>query len=230
MELISTVLTPGNISYFLDGLLTTLQFAVISIFFSFLLGTVLALVINYAPKAIAYLGTMFIEIYRNTPLLLWILFGRFGITKGFGLPPYTAVMLMFVFFFSAIICETMRSGLNAISKGQYEAAASQGFNFPQTLAYIVLPQAIRAVTPQLLSTLITIIKDTSFLATISIADLIYQGRAVMAQYTTIPEKVFTYGVLIMIYFTVNFSLSLLVRYLSKPGRGRKTAKTNIEMG
>lgn len=230
MELISTVMTPGNIRYLIDGLEMTLQFAVVSIFFSFLLGTVLALVINYAPRPIAYLGTIFIEIYRNTPMLLWILFGRFGITKGFGLSPYNAVMLMFVFFFSAIICETMRSGLNAISKGQYEAAASQGFSFPQALRYIVLPQAVRAVTPQLLSTLITIIKDTSFLATISFADLIYQGRAVMAQYVTIPEKVFVYGLLILIYFTVNFSLSLLVRYLSKPGRGRKTVKPKLDAG
>lgn len=179
MDIISSIFTPGNIRYFLSGLEATLQFAVIAIFFSFILGTLLALVINYGPKMLMCAGMFFVEMYRNTPLLLWVLFGRFGVAKAFGVDSYAAVMIMFVFFFSAIVCETMRSGLNSINKGQHEAAASQGFGFGGALRYILVPQAAKSVTPQLLSTLITIIKDTSFLSTIAIGELMYQGRAVM---------------------------------------------------
>ena len=229
MDIISSVFTPGNIRYFMTGLEATLQFAVLAIFFSFILGTILSLIINYGPKPLAYLGMLFVELYRNTPLLLWVLFGRFGVAKAFRLDPYVAVMVMFVFFFSAIVCETMRSGLNSINKGQHEAAASQGFSFAGTLRYILVPQAIKAVTPQLLSTLITIIKDTSFLSTISIAELMYQGRAVMAQYVTVTEKIVCYGIIIAIYFTINFALSLLVRHLTNKQKSQKTASTHLKL-
>lgn len=230
MEIISSVFTPGNVRYFLTGLEATLQFAVLSILFSFVLGTVLALIINYAPKLLGYPAMLFVELYRNTPLLLWVLFGRFGVAKAFRLDSYVAVMVMFVFFFSAIVCETMRSGLNAINKGQFEAAASQGFSFAGMLRYILVPQAIKAVMPQLLSTLITIIKDTSFLSVISIAELMYQGRAVMAQYVTVSEKIVCYGIIIAIYFTINFSLSLLVRHLSNKQKSQKSVGTSLKLG
>ncbi|MDD3027364.1 MAG: amino acid ABC transporter permease [Erysipelotrichaceae bacterium] len=230
MEIISSVFTPGNVRYFLTGLEATLQFAMLSILFSFVLGTVLALVINYAPKLLGYPAMLFVELYRNTPLLLWVLFGRFGVAKAFRLDSYMAVLVMFVFFFGAIVCETMRSGLNAINKGQFEAAASQGFSFAGMLRYILVPQAIKLVMPQLLSTLITIIKDTSFLSVISIAELMYQGRAVMAQYVSVSEKIVCYGIIIAIYFTINFSLSLLVRHLSNKQKSRKPVGTSLKLG
>ncbi|MDD3810193.1 MAG: amino acid ABC transporter permease [Erysipelotrichaceae bacterium] len=230
MEIISSVFTPGNVRYFLTGLEATLQFAMLSILFSFVLGTVLALVINYAPKLLGYPAMLFVELYRNTPLLLWVLFGRFGVAKAFRLDSYMAVLVMFVFFFGAIVCETMRSGLNAINKGQFEAAASQGFSFAGMLRYILVPQAVKLVMPQLLSTLITIIKDTSFLSVISIAELMYQGRAVMAQYVSVSEKIVCYGIIIAIYFTINFSLSLLVRHLSNKQKSRKPVGTSLKLG
>lgn len=230
MEIISSVFTPGNVRYFLTGLESTLQFAMLSILFSFVLGTVLALVINYAPKLLGYPAMLFVELYRNTPLLLWVLFGRFGVAKAFRLDSYMAVLVMFVFFFGAIVCETMRSGLNAINKGQFEAAASQGFSFAGMLRYILVPQAVKLVMPQLLSTLITIIKDTSFLSVISIAELMYQGRAVMAQYVSVSEKIVCYGIIIAIYFTINFSLSLLVRHLSNKQKSRKPVGTSLKLG
>ena len=217
----ANVLTSSNIDYFISGLLLTLQFALINIFFSFLVGLVLALARNYGNKLLRGIVIGYVEVFRNTPLLLWLLFARFALTRAFGLQPYTAVVVMFVCFFASILCEQIRSGINAIAKGQFEAAQSQGFTFPQTLLYIILPQAIKMIIPQLLSSLITIIKDTSYLSTIAIADFMYQARAVMANYTGIEEKIACYGVIVIVYFLINFALSCLVRYLSSPKRKKK---------
>ena len=120
------ILTMNNIDYFIRGLLLTLQFALINIFFSFLLGLLLALARNYGNKLLRAIVIAYVEIFRNTPLLLWLLFARFALTRAFGLQPYTAVIIMFVCFFSSILCEQIRSGINSISKGQQEAASSQG--------------------------------------------------------------------------------------------------------
>ena len=221
------ILTMNNIDYFIRGLLLTLQFALINIFFSFLLGLLLALARNYGNKLLRAIVIAYVEIFRNTPLLLWLLFARFALTRAFGLQPYTAVIIMFVCFFSSILCEQIRSGINSISKGQQEAASSQGFNFYQTLRYIILPQAIKMIVPQLLSSLITIIKDTSYLSTIAIADFMYQARAVMANYVLVNEKVACYIIIVVVYFVINFTLSCLVRYLSSPSR-KKRVKTSLE--
>lgn len=224
IESLGNILTPSNISFMLDGVVMTIEFALINIFFSFLLGLILALMRNYGGKLLSGFVMIYVEIFRNTPLLLWLLFARFSLTIAIGLEPYSAVVFMFVCFFASIICEQIRSGFNSISKGQFEAAASQGFNFAQSLLYIVVPQAVKKVIPQLLSTLITIIKDSSYLSTIAIADFMYQARAVMANYPSVDDKIAVYLIIVMVYFVINFTLSCVVRYLSNPNR-KKRGKT-----
>lgn len=81
--------------------------------------------------------------------------------------------------------------------------------------------------PQLLSTLITIIKDTSYLSTIAIADFMYQARAVMANYITVQDKIACYAIIVLVYFIVNFLLSCLVRYLSSDKR-KKNKKYKLK--
>lgn len=224
IDAIMNILTPDNVTFLLEGIAMTLRFAIINVLFSFVLGLVLALMRNYGGKILSGFVMIYVEVFRNTPLLLWLLFARFSLTIAFGLEPYSAVVFMFVCFFASIICEQIRSGFNSISKGQFEAAASQGFNFAQALLYIVIPQAIKKVIPQLLSTLITIIKDTSYLSTIAIADFMYQARAIMANYAAVEDKIAIYIIIVFVYFIINFTLSCLVRYLSNPNR-KKRVKT-----
>lgn len=223
----SHILTSANINYLLKGLLLTLQFSIINILLSFILGLILAIARNYGSKIIKSLVIIYVEIFRNTPLLLWLLFARFALTRAFGIQPYTAVIAMFVCFFASILCEQIRSGINSIPVGQFEAAQSQGFTFVQTLRYIIIPQAVKMLIPQLLSTLITIIKDTSYLSTIAIADFMYQARAVMANYITVQDKVACYAIIVLVYFIFNFLLSCLVRYLSSDKR-KKNKKYKLK--
>ncbi len=223
----SHILTSANINYLLKGLLLTLQFSIINILLSFILGLILAIARNYGSKIIKSLVIIYVEIFRNTPLLLWLLFARFALTRAFGIQPYTAVIAMFVCFFASILCEQIRSGINSIPVGQFEASQSQGFTFVQTLRYIIIPQAVKMLIPQLLSTLITIIKDTSYLSTIAIADFMYQARAVMANYITVQDKIACYAIIVLVYFIVNFLLSCLVRYLSSDKR-KKNKKYKLK--
>lgn len=110
-------------------------------------------------KWAASLVAVYTEFFRCTPNLLWILWIYFTV-KGNKIAVSVFAISLFT---SAVMAEIVRGGLNSISKGQFEAAQSQGFSFIQTSWYIILPQTYRKIIPALLSQVITVIKDTSFL-------------------------------------------------------------------
>ncbi len=125
--------------------------------------------------------------------------------------------LAFTLFTSAVVAEIVRGGLNSIPKGQFEAAASQGFSLFQTLKMIVLPQALRVSIPALLSQVITVVKDTSLLAAVNIAEFTVNGRIVIAQFSGNAAAMFlVYGFMALIYFAICFTLSICVRRLQHP--------------
>ncbi|MGN0699410.1 MAG: ABC transporter permease subunit, partial [Oscillospiraceae bacterium] len=144
--------------YILKGVGFTLGIAFFAVVLGIFVGTVLALARNYCTKGwlniFRYISTAYIEIFRNTPLMLWMFIGlvffpsiEFSaeFTKAFGLSRTEMAVLFkaivaLVLFTSSVIAEIVRGGLNSIPKGQFEAAYSQGFNFVQTLVLIVLPQ------------------------------------------------------------------------------------------
>lgn len=126
----------------------------------YVFGTILALIRTYASgrfKWAASLVAVYTEFFRCTPNLLWILWIYFTV-KGNKIAVSVFAISLFT---SAVMAEIVRGGLNSISKGQFEAAQSQGFSFIQTLWYIILPQTYRKIIPALLSQVITVIKDTS---------------------------------------------------------------------
>ena len=96
-------------------------------------------------------------------------------------------------FTTAVVAEIVRGGLNGIPKGQFDGAASQGFSFWQTLNYIVLPQTFKSIIPALLSQVITIIKDTSFLKAVDIAEFMRNSTVVMGQLRTPTQIITLYG-------------------------------------
>lgn len=158
----------------------------VAVIIGILFGSVLALVRNYCTgktRIFKWLATAYIEIFRNTPLLLWIFICVvFCPTPKFlSKPMFTLtsveVGLLFkacvalVLFTSSVIAEIVRGGLNAVAQGQFEAGHSQGFNTVQIMVYIVLPQAYRSVIPTLLGQCITTIKDSSYLANVAVIEL-----------------------------------------------------------
>lgn len=196
-----------NLVYIMGGFVKTIQISVLAIIFSIVLGTVLALVKSYGPRPLRWLVSAYIELFRCTPNLLWILFIYFTV-QGSDILIST---LAFTLFTSAVMAEIVRGGLNAVPAGQFEAARSQGFGFFGTMGYIILPQTFRTIIPALFSQCTTVIKDSSYLSGINVAEFMYTTNVVMAHAVELNQVLMLYGFVFMLYFALNFGISLLVR-------------------
>jgi putative glutamine transport system permease protein len=216
-QIIADIFTAYNLHFLMIGLGNTLFISVFTVIISIIFGTVLAICRNYGYGIVRGTVSVYIEVFRNTPLLLWMLICIFMLHFGTSMSRGALALTLYT---SAVIAEIMRGGLNSIAKGQFEAARSQGFNFLQTLYLIILPQCFRRVIPSLMSQVITTIKDTSFLAQFAIAEFFFNSKVLMSslpQTTHVTSAhIFTIFVFVaLVYFIINFSLSCMVRKLSK---------------
>ena len=109
------------------------------------------------------------------------------------------------------MAEIVRGGLNALPKGQFEAAQSQGFGFFATMCLIVLPQVFKMIVPALFSQCTTVIKDTSYLRGIDVHEFMRNSAVVMGQASTLQQILLLYGFVLLTYFVLNFAISLAVR-------------------
>lgn len=201
------VFSSANVMFMLGGFVKTLEISALSIFLSLIFGTILALVKAYAAKPFSLIVSAYIELFRCTPNLLWILFIYFTV-KGNDVFIST---LAFTIFTSAVIAEIVRGGLNSIPQSQFEAAQSQGFGFFATMRLIILPQTFKTIIPALFSQCTTVIKDSSYLAGINVAEFMYTSKVVMAKTQSLNEVLLVYGFVFLLYFALNFGISLFVR-------------------
>ncbi len=205
------IFTPVNLKFLFNGLKLTMLIAGSSMLLSLIFGTILAIARNYGRGLIAAVATIYIELFRSTPNLLWILAIRFLVP----IEPMYSGILSFTLFTSAVVAEILRGGFNAVGKGQFEAAYSQGFTFLQTLWYIIMPQCFKYSVPALLSQIITVVKDTAFLWTVSIEEFTGKGMILMGSFGTTAQVFTLFGFMALIYFVINFMLSIIVRGLQK---------------
>lgn len=235
----SIITNPAVLSYIAKGIAFTLVISVVSVLAGLFIGSILALTRNYctSKKTIIFkwLSIAYIEIFRNTPLLLWIfvclvfcpapkflskaMFGLSSVEVGLMFKAVIALIL----FTSSVVAEIVRGGLNSVAIGQFEAGHSQGFTTLQTMRYIVLPQAYRKIIPTLLSQVITTVKDSSYLANVAVIELMARIRQIMSSagsynglgQVNVSDVFVLFGFAGFIYFVINFTLSCYVRYLQK---------------
>src|SRR5699024_2167342 len=217
MEQMQELFTVNNMVFLLDGLYLTLYISVIAIFLSSIFGTILAIMRNQERGLLKWIATIYIEIVRNVPNILWI----FVIFLIFRLKSVDAGVASFTIFTTAALAEIIRGGLNSVAKGEIEAAESQGLANSQIMWHIILPQAIRNMLPAIMSQFVTVIKDTSFLwSVLALKELLGKANILMGRYTATSQVFVLYGLLALIYFVVNFTISQIARKLAKNASNR----------
>lgn len=214
LEIFNQIFTLANVLFMLKGLRMTVIIALCATILSTIFGTLLALIRTYATgkwKWVGALVAVYTEFFRCTPNLLWILWIYFTIKGDKVFVSVFAITL----FTSAVMSEIFRGGLNSIPQGQFEGAQSQGFNFIQTLWYIILPQMYKKVIPALLSQVITIIKDTSFLKMVDVAEFMRNSAVVMGSIYDVRGMLMLFAFEALCYFVICFTISCIVRGYQK---------------
>ncbi len=213
MDLFDVTLVGDYIGPLLKGLIITVELTIIVISASLILAIFVALARLSQFRVIRWITTAYVEIIRSTPLLLQLIYiyyvlPNFGIT----LNPFLAGVVALTINYTAYLSEVYRSGITAISRGQYDAAFSIGMTKALAMRRIILPQAIRIVIPALGNYLISLFKDTALTAVITVQELLFTGQIIAArsfQYFTV------YTIAGFLYFAVGYPATHLVRYLEK---------------
>ncbi len=203
-----------NRQILLEALGQTLGLLAVSGVLSLLCGTVLGSFRVSAVPALRAVGTAYVTVFRNTPLLVVFILVYYGLPELEIRPSvFWRSTLALSLYTSAFVCEAVRSGVNAVAAGQAEAARSIGMGFGQTLRIVVLPQAFRAVIPPLASVMIALAKNTSLVAAFGVADLTFRMRGLINDN---PGDVYViFGGIAMIYVLIVAVISLTARGLER---------------
>lgn len=199
---------------FKDALLLTLQISAVGILLSFIIGFVCALLLSF--KKIFFLSMcagIYTEIARNTPLVLQIFFLYFGLNRiGLELSAFWCASLGLMFLGGGYMCESFRTGLQSVGKSQIESALSLGFKKSQIMRFVLLPQALGVSMPSIAANVIFLIKETSVVSVIALADVLYISKDIISVYSKTYEALF---MLICAYLVVLLPLSIFFSFCEK---------------
>lgn len=201
--------------YFITGTLNTIFLAFFTVLFGVMIGIVIALMKISSNKLLSLIATSYIEFIRGTPLLVQISIVFFAIPIAF--PDITILGMSMERFVPGIIAlsinsgayvaEIIRAGIQAIDKGQMEAARSLGLTHAMAMRFIILPQALRNILPALGNEFVVVIKESSIVSVIGIAELMYSANIVRGAIYRPTEPLL---VAALIYFILTFTLSKLL--------------------
>lgn len=184
----------------------TVRLLVVAGLLSLVWGTILAAMRVGPVRVLNLAGTIYVTLFRNTPLLVILLLifnvlPKLGITWGYFWPNVIALTL----YTSSFVCEALRAGVNSIPLGQAEAARSLGMTFGQSMSQVILPQAFRAVVPPIASVLIALTKNTSLVAIFGLPDLTARMKDLLTDHAS---------ALLWIFFGVALAYIVIVEILS----------------
>ncbi|HCD3412904.1 TPA: ABC transporter permease subunit [Staphylococcus aureus] len=167
-------------SFFLKGIKITILISLIGVALGSILGAFVVLMKLSKIKIISWIASIYIEILRGTPMLVQVFIVFFGITAALGLDISALVCgtIALVINSSAYIAEIIRAGINAVDKGQMEAARSLGLNYRQTMKSVIMPQAIKNILPALGNEFVTLIKESSIVSTIGVGEIMFNAQVV----------------------------------------------------
>jgi len=201
-----------NLKFLLSGMSITIYISVISILISMVIGLIVAIPAITKNKYLTYFNIGYVEIVRSIPLLVLILWVYYGmpILTGFSFSPFVSGIIALSISESAFQAEIFRAGINSIKKAQWEAGSSLGFNFYKRLRLIILPQAIKNILPALGNQFVYVLKMSSLVSIIGIADLTRKANELVVT-TYRPLEIYSF--LILEYLVLILIVSYFVRKL-----------------
>ncbi|MBY4985769.1 amino acid ABC transporter permease [Streptococcus suis] len=219
---------PEYWAYFNYGALVTLIIALFSVFFGSILGTLLAFAQRSKYKALVWIANVYVWIFRGTPMVVQIMIA-FAMTN-FVAPTFQLGILdvdlsrlipgiiVISMNSGAYVSETIRAGINAVPKGQLEAAYSLGIRPKQAMRYVIMPQAIKNILPALGNEFVTIVKDSSLLSTIGVIEL-WNGAQTVATTTYLTQTPLLFAAFYYLMMTsiLTLGIQVLERKLNKGG-------------
>lgn len=196
----------------LDGLIVTFEITALGLVLAFAFGLISALCRLSDSYLARLIARAYLEMIRNTPLLVQLFFMYFVMAPIFDLSRFASAVLALSLFEGAYASEIFRAGIVSIHKGQWEAAQGLGLSPFHTYRLVILPQAIRRILPPLTSQAISLVKDSALVSTIAVYDLTMRGREIISETFLAFEIWFTIAA---IYLVVTVSLSLVVSRMER---------------
>lgn len=198
-----------------EGMLSTLGIFILTLLFSMPLGFLIAFGRMSKFKPVSGITRIFISIMRGTPLMLQLMVVYFFPFYLFGLPiaswRFPAIIVGFSINYAAYFAEIYRSGIEAIPKGQYEAAAILGYSRVQTFLKIILPQVIKIILPSVTNEVITLVKDTSLAYSLSYMEMFSMAKQIAARETTLMP----FAISAVFYYVFNLLVTVIMEKLEK---------------
>ena len=229
-------ITLSSMEGFWEGFAFTLQVVIAGLALSLVLGTVLGVFSTTRSRILRGISRVYVEFFQNTPLPVQVFFyymagprvlqAILGAPSPVRLSSFAIGALGVGLYHAAYISEVIRTGIEAVPRGQMEAALSQGFTRVQAYIYIILPQTFKVILPPLCNQALNLVKNSSVLALVAGGDIMYRSNSFVGTYGYLQG----YFIACAMYFVICFPLAMLVQYLEKRSkRAPKPKKLNITL-
>lgn len=197
----------------LRGALVSLEIALCSCAIGLTLGTLFGLAQEYGSAVLRWPITILVTIIRGTPMLIQIFIAYYALPQaGIAFSAFWTAILAIGLNSSAYISNIIRSGIASVGRGQIEAAQVLGFSVPQTIRFIVLPQALTIILPSLGNEFITLIKDSALASIIGVVELSKEGSIIRSR---TYDAITTFFIVALIYLVITMLVSVCIHYLER---------------
>ncbi|MBQ0067754.1 MAG: amino acid ABC transporter permease [Phascolarctobacterium sp.] len=215
----------NSIPLYVKAMELTLILSFWGILFSIVLGCICAMVDYFKIPVLKTVVKVYVEISRNTPLLIQLFFLYYGLTQfGVRLEGETCAIIGLTFLGGSYMAEALRSGLDAVHKTQVESGLSIGLTNWQLMRYIILPQACAVAVPSFAANVIFLLKETSVVSAIALADLMFVAKDLIGMYYRTSEALL---MLVVAYLIILLPISILFSYLEGRLRQHGLGSGNI---
>lgn len=205
-----------NIPLYVNAMILTVALAVFGIVLSIVVGIICSNIIYFKVKLLKVIVKVYIEVSRNTPLLIQLFFLYYGLTKlGISITGFSCGVIGLTFLGGSYMAESFRGGLEAVPKSQIESGISLGLSKFQVFRYIIIPQGFSIAIPSIGANCLFLLKETSIVGAIAIADLMFVAKDLIGMYYKTTEALF---MLVIAYLIILLPMSLLITWLERRSR------------